>query len=178
MKLRWVIVSALLLATAAVGISFLYMRHSSRRTSASDLLTNIMWCMWHQGAIVWDNNGNSNQLAPKSAAFWDLVQVENDGGKTMLLQAGSDTVYQMLPTAISQCVTDHRTTFVADMHWVCYTQNRIDPILKGIRSGRFEDVRQEYWKQENFDDNKSNVASCFDGTELTKVAEEACGYQP
>jgi hypothetical protein len=169
---------ALMFVIVMTGCPWPQKKSPTKASNPAATLANVKWSIWHQGAIVWANGGNSDQFVDAGTAFVYLVNVQSGDGKTELLQAGPDNVYQILPTAISQCVSEHHDTFVGDMRWVCYHQNRIDPIVEAVRTGQFTSVRQQYWNQESFDDNKSNVASCFNGTALTQVVEQACGYQP
>jgi hypothetical protein len=140
-------------------------------------LNDIEWALWHQGVIVWDNNGNGDGFADIGVIYNRILSKQNDGGKTRIALLGPKGVYQAIPRAIKECQQQH-PQFISDMHYACVTRKMAFGIATAAHRGDMEAVRSLYHSTETQDENKQNVSACYNRTDLIHVLQSACGYTP
>jgi hypothetical protein len=148
---------------------------TAQATADPATMADIEWSLWHQGADIWADEGN-NFVSPK-LAYDRLLATQNGAGKTRIIQLGPEHLYDVLPAAIEECKAQHRN-FADDMKWVCFHEGQVNGLLTNARQGKFSAVRQIYHEKQKHDDNKSNVASCYNARDLTSVLQAQCGYHP
>lgn len=121
--------------------------------------------MWHEGAIVWNENGNGNALMPDLEVRNIIGEHQNGQKKDCILKAEPANVAQLTRQAIDFC---HGTDPLEDpMWWVCNHEagkGGRDAINRPAKGGNIPGVRNAFHYYQRFNDNAKNITACYNNS--------------